>query len=135
MLFVLEQWCLSVFKVWPKDRSVDHDCPYQFPSGCCRGLFTRGQAVCSWWVWWTAVHQRCRELRPYCQWMDKGTCTFSLYDFIYFFFQLVFRVNSFGAKFQTTFVVCFFFILTNYLLERCLYVKLKDWMSNSVDPD
>ena len=42
--------------------------------------------------------------------------------------------NSFGAKFQTTFVVCFF-ILTNYRLKRCLYVKLKDWMSNSVDPD
>ena len=41
--------------------------------------------------------------------------------------------NSFGAKFQTTFVVCFF--LTNYRLERSLYVKLKDWMSNSVDPD
>ena len=44
------------------------------------------------------------------------------------------RVNSFGAKFQTTFVVCFF-ILTNYRLERRLYVKLKDWMSNSVDSD
>ena len=28
--------------------------------------------------------------------------------------------NSFGAKFQTT------FIFTNYLLERRLYVKLKD---------
>ena len=34
------------------------------------------------------------------------------------------------------FAVCFFFlILTNYRLERRLYVKLKDWMSNSVDPD
>ena len=43
-------------------------------------------------------------------------------------------INSFGTKFQTTVVVCFF-ILTNYRLERCLYVKLKDWMSNSVDPD
>ena len=43
-------------------------------------------------------------------------------------------VNSFGAKFQTTFVVCFF-ILTNYRLERRLYVKLKDWISNSVDQD
>ena len=39
--------------------------------------------------------------------------------------------NSFSAKFQTTFV----FILTNYRLERRLHVKLKDWMSNSVDPD
>ena len=47
--------------------------------------------------------------------------------------------NSFGAKFQTTFVVCFFFffffILTNYRLERRLYVKLKNWMSKNVDPD
>ena len=43
-------------------------------------------------------------------------------------------VNSFGAKFQTTFVVCFSF-LTNYRLKRSLYVKLKDWMLNSVDPD
>ena len=47
-------------------------------------------------------------------------------------------LNSFGAKFQTTFVVWYFF-LTNYRLERSLYVslhvKLKDWMSNSVDPD
>ena len=42
--------------------------------------------------------------------------------------------NYFGAKFQTTFVVCFF-SLTNYRLERSLYVKLKDWISNSVDPD
>ena len=42
--------------------------------------------------------------------------------------------NSFSAKFQTTFVICFF-ILTNYRLERRLYVKLKDWMSNSIDPD
>ena len=42
--------------------------------------------------------------------------------------------NSFGAKFQTTNVVCFF-ILTNDHLERRLYVKLKDWMSNRVDPD
>ena len=42
--------------------------------------------------------------------------------------------NSFGAKFLTTFVVCFF-ILINYRLERRLYIKLKDWMSNSVDPD
>ena len=44
-------------------------------------------------------------------------------------------VNSFGARFQTTFVVCFSF-LTNYSyrLKRS-YVKLKDSMSNSVDPD
>ena len=28
-----------------------------------------------------------------------------------------------------------FFILTNFRLERRLYVKSKDWMSNSVDPD
>ena len=27
------------------------------------------------------------------------------------------------------------FILTNCRLERLLYVKLKDWLSNSVDPD
>ena len=40
--------------------------------------------------------------------------------------------NSFDAKFQTTFVVCVF--LTNYRLEISLYIKLKDWMSNSVDP-
>ena len=38
---------------------------------------------------------------------------------------------SFGANFQTTFVVCFSF-LTNYRLK---YVKLKYWISNSVDPD
>ena len=54
-------------------------------------------------------------------------------------------INSFVAKFQTTFhttfVVCFFvvvvFFLTNYRFERNLYagLKLKDWMSNSVDPD
>ena len=40
-------------------------------------------------------------------------------------------LNSFGAKFQTAFVVCFF-LKTNYRLERSFYVKLKDWMSNSV---
>ena len=42
--------------------------------------------------------------------------------------------NSFGAKFQMTFVVGFF-ILTYHRLERCLYVKLRDWMSNSIDLD
>ena len=52
------------------------------------------------------------------------------------------KLNSFGAKFQTTFfrrqispfVVCFDF-LTNYQLEISLYEKLKDSMSNSIDPD
>ena len=43
------------------------------------------------------------------------------------------NINSFGAKFQTTFGVLFF--LTNYRFERSLYVKLKVWMSNSVDPE
>ena len=42
-------------------------------------------------------------------------------------------INSFGAKIQTT-NVCLF-ILTNYRLERRLYEKLKDWMSNIIDPD
>ena len=45
------------------------------------------------------------------------------------------RVNSFGAKFQTTFVVCVCVYLTKYRLERSLYVKFKDWMPKSVDPD
>ena len=43
-------------------------------------------------------------------------------------------INSFGAKFQMTFVVCFLF-KAMYCMERSLYVKLKDRMSNSVDPD
>ena len=29
----------------------------------------------------------------------------------------------------------FFFFKTNYHLERSLYIKLKEWMSNSADPD
>ena len=36
-----------------------------------------------------------------------------------------FSLNFFGAKCQATFVGVFF-ILTNYRLERRLYVKLKD---------
>ena len=52
------------------------------------------------------------------------------------FHLLVSFLNSFGAKFQTTFVACFlFFILTNFRLERRLHVKLEEGMSNSVDPD
>ena len=43
-------------------------------------------------------------------------------------------LNSSHAKVQRPFVVCFL-ILTNHCLERRLYVKLNDWMSNSVDPD
>ena len=35
------------------------------------------------------------------------------------------QINSFGAKFQTTFIVCIF-ILTNCCLERLLYAKLKE---------
>ena len=46
-------------------------------------------------------------------------------------FKIRANLNSFGAKFQMTFVICFFFYLkTNYRLERRLYVKLKDWTSN-----
>ena len=33
------------------------------------------------------------------------------------------------------FVVCFVVFLTNYRLERSIYVKLKTWMSNSEVPD
>ena len=36
---------------------------------------------------------------------------------------------------RTTFVVCFVVFLTNYRLERSVYVKLKTWMSNSEVPD
>ena len=49
-------------------------------------------------------------------------------------YHQVLLLNSFGAKFQTTFVVCFFYF-DNYPLERPLCVKLKDRMSNSIDPD
>ena len=44
------------------------------------------------------------------------------------------NINYFVAKFQMIFVICFAF-LTNYPLERSLYAKLKDKMSNSIDPD
>ena len=40
----------------------------------------------------------------------------------------------FRCKISDDIVVCFSF-LTNYCLKRSLYVKLKDGMSNSVDPD
>ena len=45
--------------------------------------------------------------------------------------------NCFGAKFQTTFVVCFKKKKKRrkYRFERSLYVKLKDCTSNSVDSD
>ena len=42
-------------------------------------------------------------------------------------------VNSFGAKFQTTFIVCFVFVL--FFFNKLSTVKLKDRMSNSIDPD
>ena len=42
-------------------------------------------------------------------------------------------LNSFDAKFQRTFVVCFF--QQTIALKEVLYVKLKDWIPNSVDPD
>ena len=48
--------------------------------------------------------------------------------------KCIHSLNSFGTKFQTAFVVCFSF-LTNYRLTRSSYVKLKDWRSNSIDPD
>ena len=44
-------------------------------------------------------------------------------------------LNSFGVKFQATFVFCFGFFLTKYPLEVSLYLKFNNWMSNSVDPD
>ena len=42
--------------------------------------------------------------------------------------------NSLGAKFQTTFVICFLF-RNKLSLGMKFIAKLKDWMSNSVDPD
>ena len=47
-----------------------------------------------------------------------------LYSFPYSFLTLS------APNFRRQMSSAFFFILTN-----CLYVKLKDWMSNSVDPD
>ena len=44
----------------------------------------------------------------------------SFYVFVFFFFLLLFF---------------FSFFLTNYCLERSLYVKLKDLTSNSIDPN
>ena len=41
--------------------------------------------------------------------------------------------KRFHRQISNYIVVCFFW--TNYKLERSSYVKLKDWMSNSVDPD
>ena len=54
------------------------------------------------------------SVRPVCQ----KCCFFVLFFCFLFFF------NYFGAKFQTKFVVYIF--LTNYRMERNLYVKLKD---------
>ena len=46
------------------------------------------------------------------------------------------KSNSFGAiSDDICRLLFFFFFLPNYRLERRLYVKLKDWMSNSVDSD
>ena len=88
----------------------------------------------------------------HCSWIlvPRGSCKASMLTsskriFLFFLFSLepfepilvswkIESLNSFGTKFQTTFVVCFSF-LTNYRLKSSLYVKLKDRMSNSVDPD
>ena len=44
------------------------------------------------------------------------------------------KKNTVGAQISDDIcrLLCF---LTNYKLEISLYVKLKDWMSNNVDPD
>ena len=45
-------------------------------------------------------------------------------------------INSFGARFQTTFVVFLSFFFSDKLsFGKKLYAECKDWMSNSVDPD
>ena len=38
-------------------------------------------------------------------------------------------------RLHLSFASVFFFFFSNYKLKRSLYVKLKDWMSNSIDPD
>ena len=43
------------------------------------------------------------------------------------------QLNSFGARFQTTFFVCFYLI--NNRSERSFYVELKHWTSNCVNAD
>ena len=86
----------------------------------------------------TFRHSQCQihcPLRVEMQILHCKTWGFDIeYDANGFSLSSRWEFNSFGAKFQTTFVVCFF-ILTNCRLERRLYVKLKDWMSNSVDQD
>ena len=49
-------------------------------------------------------------------------------------FDKVVSHNPFGAKFQMTFVDCFFVIKQTIAWKKSLNVKLKDRMSISVDP-
>ena len=44
-------------------------------------------------------------------------------------------LNSFGAKFQTTFVVCFVGFNKISIGKKLMCIKLKNRMSNSVDTD
>ena len=54
---------------------------------------------------------------------------------VYFIFISIKQFHkTMASKISDDIVVCFSF-LTNYRLKRSLYVKLKDGMSNSVDPD
>ena len=48
---------------------------------------------------------------------------------------LTLSLPNFRRHLSSAFFFFFFFFLTKYHLERCFYVKLKDWLSNSLDPD
>ena len=54
-----------------------------------------------------------------------------------FLFDEAESFNSFGAKFQMTFVVCFFFYFNKLLFGKVFICKMKKKMNvkNSVDPD
>ena len=54
----------------------------------------------------------------------QGAVTVKIISWLHF--------NSFAAKFQTTSSA---FVLNKLSIGKKLYVKLKDWMSNRVDPD
>ena len=72
--------------------------------------------------------------------VTRKRCAFSsLSMFLQNIIKIFQTINSFGAEFLTTFVVCYFFylfFLTNCRSKRNLYVQLKDyWVSNGIDPD
>ena len=93
---------------------------------CQTFLLRKKRKVFQYVVCWK-VYPACQALKEIDTFSRTVTVEWLLLSF------LTLSVPNFGR--HLSFAFFFFFFFNKLSFERRLYVKLKDWMSNSIDPD